>query len=83
MPEAHTPVTNGASGMTGSVRAGSLTCKAGRSQAYPSELEKATEAIGAGTCRLCTLARGSDKPQPGQALPLAKRQRSAALPIQC
>lgn len=50
-----------APGVTGSVRAGSLACKAGRSQAYPLELEKATESsIDAGTCRLCTLARGSD-----------------------
>lgn len=61
-----------APGLTGNVRAGSPACKAGRSQAYPSELEKATESIDAGTCRLCTLARGSDNL-------LAKRQRSASL----
>lgn len=59
--------------MTGTVRAGSLACKAGGSQAYPSVLEKAAETAGAGTCRPCTLARGSGSHRGDRILPLAKR----------
>lgn len=67
--------------MNGIVRAGSLACKAGGSQAYPSVLEKAAETAGAGTCRPCTLAKGSDNHREDRTLPLAKRQGSASLPF--
>jgi hypothetical protein len=58
--------------MIGIVRGGSLACKAGGSQVYPSVLEKALETAGAGTCRPCTLARGSDNHREVRTLPLAK-----------
>lgn len=59
--------------MIGIVRAGSLACKAGGSQAYPSVLEKAAETAGAGTCRPWILARGSGSHREDRILPLAKR----------
>lgn len=67
--------------MIGTVRAGSLACKAGGSQAYPSALEKAAETAGAGACRPWTLARGSDSHREDRTLPLAKRQGSASPPF--
>lgn len=59
--------------MIGIVRAGSLACTAGRSQAYAPVLEKAAETAGAGTCRPSTLARGNGSHREDRILPLAKR----------
>lgn len=65
--------------MIGIVRAGSLACKTGGGQAYPSVLEKAAETQV--LAHAGPLARGSDNHREDRTLPLAKRQGSASLPF--